>query len=182
LDDAGGLGVSYQGTEYARGIRGVNSGEKAILMQLGARLDQRTNRARASNAELARDAEKSPRQVGRIMQRLGLPRDGHPFGIVKREDGGLGRNNVSVYSFVGFRCQKGDILCLEKRTSLTGKGDILAGKVDIGDTRINRVRAQEELQKKKPQEREKETTLSLDDQEGGSESDLEWAKRIARRR
>jgi hypothetical protein len=138
--------LSYQGTEWARAIRGVNRGEKAALMQLGHRLDQRTNVARVTHPEFARDMGISTKQAGRLLRQLASPREGHPQGIVKLIGGGVGRGHVSMYSFVGFQCTRGDGLCLEKGTFSAVKGDILAGKVDIGGGPIRKEETSKQLQ------------------------------------
>jgi DNA-binding Lrp family transcriptional regulator len=183
--------MSHQGSKWSREITQPKKGTKSVLNGLGGRLDQRINRGRADIGLLAQDVGLSLRQVKRELKKLEKRDfwDGYPLGIVKREGGGKGAGDVYRYSFVGFEVEKGDIRC-SRVTFATGKSDVedpsgvtfATGKDDIRDMRINRVRAQEELQKKKPQGREEEKKPSLSvDREGGPESDLEWAKRFTRR-
>jgi hypothetical protein len=132
--------MSYQGTEWARNIPG-KSGEKNVLTQLGHKLDQRTNRARVSEVELKRSTGLSERQVRRNLRKW------QERNVVKQESGGRGPGNPAVYSFVGFKCSKGDIVRLTNRTFEIDKPDISAAKPDICDVHINRVRAREETSK-----------------------------------
>jgi hypothetical protein len=135
--------MSFQGTEWAVNVRGVNRGEKAILMQIGHKLDQRTNMARISVPEIACGAEMTERQVYRILDQLEKPRVGHSKGILKRVGGGVGKGNVSIYSFIGFAKK---ISPPEKVTFPAAKGDISAAKGDIRDSAIRNIRTSEELQ------------------------------------
>ena len=142
--------MSWQGTKWARNIRGVNRGEKAVLMQLGHDLDQRTNVVRLSVDDIAEAAEMEERQIRRILKQLEAPRDGYAKGIIKKISGGLGKHNKSIYSFVQFKAAgKADIQFPEKRTFQPRKADIPAAKADIGDSAIMNIRTSEELQEEK---------------------------------
>ena len=138
--------MSYQATEWVRKLRGVNSGEKAVLMQIGCHLDQRTNVARVSIAELAIDAAKSERQIIRILKQLQDFRDEHPNGIVRRIGGGNGRRNVAIYSLVGFEAQNVASSQPKRLTFALRKGDIPAEKGDIGDALIRNRRIPKQIQ------------------------------------
>jgi hypothetical protein len=138
--------MSYQGSEWARQVRlGVNRGEKAVLLVLGHLQDQRTNVIRASVPGIARDTGIGERQVIRILHQLQVPRSGYTQGIVKQIGGGIGRGNVSTYSLVGFEQQPVQkpvdkkICEQEKVTFQPAKGDIPAGKGDIGDSAYKEV-------------------------------------------
>ncbi len=153
--------MSYQGTEWARKIAGKH-GEKSVLAAIGHRLDQRTNIAHVSESELARATELSERQVRRNVRRL------QERGVLI-QTGGRGPLNFARYSFVGFECQKADILQLKNRTFATGKPDICDGKPDICDTRINRVARpkKKKIKEEEPKEKSKAFDLPTGASEGG---------------
>lgn len=133
--------MSHQGTEWAVNCRGVNRGEKAVLMQIGHELDQRSNVARISLPVIADRSEMSLRQVIRVLQQLQDKK------ILKRIGGGDGRGNVSLYSFLGFVAKK--ISPAQRVTFQHEKGDIPARKGDIPASAIRKERTSEELQEEK---------------------------------
>lgn len=138
--------MSYQGTKWAQKVRGCNRGEKAILMQLGAEQDQRTNLIRMSVGELSLASDMNERQVRRILQQLEIKH------VIKQIGGGLGKGNKSIYSFVSFAITKADILGSQKRTLATAKADIPDTKSGHSGQRNKEVIRSKELQKQEGEE------------------------------
>jgi hypothetical protein len=150
--------MSYQGSEWARKVRGVNRGEKAVLMLMGHFQDQRTNVIRVRVSDVQENTEICGRQVRRILQQLESPRLDHPKGIIKQIGGGIGKGNVSLYSFIGFAIAKADISDDQKRTLETPKADILEAKADISDSAIRNIRTSKNCKQIQRQETSSEQT------------------------
>jgi hypothetical protein len=116
--------MSYQGTEWARNVKGVNRSERAVLMQIGHALDQRNNKAYISDADLCSFALITERHLIRIRKGLEAAREGYPDGILKRQSDSkrkIGRGYIPCYSFVGFQCEENDIRIRKRVTSAAEK-------------------------------------------------------------
>ncbi len=142
--------MSYEGTEWAWSIRGLNGGERGVLDYICHRQDQRTNIARVSVPEIALKVGRTERQVTNILRRLESERANYPSGIIKRVHGGNGRGRVALYALVGFEWRrKTEIPAVQRVKFPAQKGEVSAEKDEIIDTLIRNEGTSEELPEEK---------------------------------